>query len=86
MSCDDSCTFKMNTATPLDPYSVATVLSIGGWSPYRSTDIEDKTATSDKLGSYFSDWIYLTQDEHYYVEATLHQGPGAININVGMEI
>ena len=34
----------------------------------------------------FSDWVNLTQDEYYFVEATLGQDGGFININVGMEI
>ena len=28
----------------------------------------------------------MTQDEYYFVESTLLQGEGGININVGMEI
>ena len=53
---------------------------------YRDTDIEDKTATSSDLGVRFSDWITLTEGTHYFVEATLAQGVGSMNINVGMEI
>jgi hypothetical protein len=72
MSCDDSCTFKMNVANPLEVTTATKLLSLGSWSPYRTTDIEDKTDTSNDLGARFSEWVDLTQDEYYYVEATLH--------------
>ena len=71
MSCDDSCTFKINTADKLDPAAATEILSIGSWDKYRTTDIEDKSATSTLLGAKFSELINLTQDEYYYVESTL---------------
>ena len=71
MSCDDSCTFKMNTVDPLEPSTASQLMYIEKWSSYRTTDIEDKSATSSDLGVHFSEWVTLTQDEHYYIEATL---------------
>ena len=88
MSCDDNCQFKLSSddVDPLDPSQATTRNYVGGWSRYRTTDIQDKSPTSSELGKKFSETMQLTQDKYYYVEATLNQGPGDININVGMEI
>ena len=38
------------------------------------------------LGVRFSEWVTLAKDEYYFVESTLLQRTGPMNINVGMEI
>jgi hypothetical protein len=87
MGCDDGCTFKINVADPLNPDTATTVLTSHGWSGYRTvSDTADRSADSPNLGVTFSEWVSLVADEHYYVEATLAQAWGPVNINVGMEI
>ena len=86
MSCDDKCSFKLNVADPLEPSTATQILWNEDWTHYRNTDIEDKSATSSLYGVRFSEWFSLTQDEYYFVESTLLQGEGKLNINVGMEI
>ena len=86
MSCDDNCSFKMNVADKLDPAGATQLMFNGGWRAYRDSTADDKSDTSPDYGVRFSQWVSLTQDEYYYVEATLHQAWGPINIDVGMEI
>jgi hypothetical protein len=86
MSCDDQCTFKINVDDPLNPEAATELLNRSSWTTYRNSDIENKSADSPDLGRTFSEWVSLVEGEHYYVEATLFNGNGNINIDVGMEI
>lgn len=86
MSCDDNCTFKINVNDPLNPDTVIEVLRNDHWTWYRNTDVEDKSVDSPELGVKFSEWVSLVEGEHYYVESTLFNGGGQVNLNVGMEI
>ena len=90
MSCDDHCSFKINTSPdPLDPLTVEQILWRRSWTYYRNTDIADKLnpgGEGDGDGWRYSKWMTLQQDVHYYVESTLLQGGGYINLDIGMEI
>ena len=88
MSCDDDCTFKMNHAgdDPLDPDYAQMLLMRDTWTTYRDTEVLDKTEDSDLFGVVFSKWVTLVQDEYYYMESTLSDGGGRINLDVGMEV
>jgi hypothetical protein len=46
----------------------------------------DKSDSHADFGAKFSKWVTLTKDQHYYVESTLKQGGGFINIDIGMEV
>ena len=56
------------------------------WTTYRDTEVLDKTEDSDLFGVVFSKWVTLVQDEYYYMETTLSDGGGRINLDVGMEV
>ena len=71
MSCDDSCTFKINVDDPLNPDTVVEIMARGSYTTYRDSETEDKSADSPDLGVRFSEWVSLVEGEHYYVEATL---------------
>jgi hypothetical protein len=45
MSCDDHCSFKINTDTenPMDPSGATQILWRPSWTYYRNTDIGDKS-------------------------------------------
>ena len=76
----------MNYDDKLDPAAATQLMYRFKHTSYRNTDIEDKSSTSPDYGVRFSDWISLTEGEYYYVEATLYQGSGGINLDVGMEV
>ena len=85
MSCDDQCAFKMSITDPLDPATAETLMYRKTWTSYRNSDLPIKN-NPDGDGKRYSKWITVTEGQHYYVEATLNQGGGYINIDVGMEI
>lgn len=88
MACDDGCSFKMSIDDPLNPDALQPLLERYGHTTFRNSDIGDKTESDDNdaYGKSFSEWVSLTKDEYYYVEATLAQGGGEVHINIGMEI
>ena len=85
MSCDDQCAFKMSITDPLDPAAAETLMYRNTWTTYRNTDMASKTNPLGD-GMRYSKWVTVTEGQHYYVEATLNQGGGFINIDIGMEI
>ena len=62
----------MNVADKLDPAGATQLMYNGGWKAYRDSTVDDKSDTSPDYGVRFSQWVSLTQDEYYYVEATLN--------------
>jgi hypothetical protein len=86
MACDDHCTYKMSLDDKLNPADATTLMNRDHWTPYRNKNILDKSVDDDMYLEAFSEWISLSKDEYYYVEATLLQGGGYINIDVGMEV
>ena len=86
MSCDDTCAFNMSVDDPLNPDATTRLMTLGSWTYYRNTDIADKSETSSLFEVQFSDWVTLTEGEHYYTETTFYAGGGETNLDVGMEI
>ena len=81
MACDDSCEFKMSTSDPTNPNALQSLISRGSYSSFRGWDFAGLSDSST-----FSSEVYLTQDTHYYYEATLNQGEGDCHISIGAEI
>ena len=69
----------------LNHENAETLLSRDHWTGYRKKNVLEKSDSDPDIKSY-SKWVSLTKDELYYVESTLGQGGGWINIDVGMEI
>lgn len=76
----------MSVEDPMNPASAQELMSVNSHTSYRNTDITDKSETSALYKKRFTDWVSLTKDQHYYVEAVVFNGKGAINLNVGMEV
>ena len=86
MSCDDTCTFKMSIDDPLNEDSKTELLRRTHPTEYRDHYVPDRSATSPSIGKVISEWVTLTEGQHYYVEATHGQMGGPTHMDVGMDI
>jgi hypothetical protein len=60
MTCDDQCSFDMSL-TDMDTSDLTNLLTVTGYSDYKEWDKNDGQVR-------ISDWVYLTEGEHYYFE------------------
>ena len=75
----------MSLDDKLNPDDATTLLKRDSWSAYGAKNFLEKSDSEPKEYAY-SKWVPLQKDELYYVEPTLKQGKGWVNIDVGMEI
>lgn len=87
MSCDDNCKFFIShEGDTLDPDQAEQVLIRTSYSEYRDKEVLDKVESNPAFGHKFSKWVTLEKGQYYYTLATLSDGGGQVNIDVGMEV
>ena len=100
MSCDDVCQLYLNDDAASseipsqDPSAVGSAIieRAGGSTSYTFRAFETKdfendcNESSNHCGSVFSQWISLTADEYYFIEAHHQDYGGSSHVTVGVEI
>ena len=46
----------------------------------------NKDETNDAFGEIYSKWVSLVEGEYYYVESTVANAWGLVNLDIGMEV
>lgn len=78
ISCDDHCKFDMST-TDMATDSLTSLLYVTSYSDYKEWDKNDGATR-------ISDWVALTEGEHYYFELMHTEGSSTDFVQVGVEI
>lgn len=85
ISCDDACQLNFDSTNPLSsnlPFTPSTIAQrwwAGDWRDYFDPP------SIDDDNQYISDWIMLTQDEYYKIDAYHTQGSGSAHFTVSVE-